>query len=261
MICESEAAPSPLGDEGAVRLILDGPRSGAWNMAVDEALLDSAAAGGPTTLRLYEWSAATVSLGYFQRQTPEVEPGGRFGVLPVVRRLSGGGAILHHHELTYSVVLPPAHPLASEPSRLYDEMHAGITAALETFGVHVRPRGESQLGDKTFLCFARGDRRDLVCEGHKVVGSAQRRRGRGVLQHGSILLARSEFAPEFPGLVDLTGIPLDVAILRVLILEHSARRLGTRCVAAELSEEESSSASRLRAAANHPGSPHLDGEM
>lgn len=225
-------------DVPTARLLVDPARSGAWNMAVDEALLESAAGGGPTTLRLYQWETATVSLGYFQRETPEIEPDGRFHGLPAVRRLSGGGAILHDRELTYSVTIPETHPLAETPTRLYDVVHASIAAALAEWGITVEPRGVTDEGNKTFLCFARGDRRDLVCKGFKVVGSAQRRRGRAILQHGSVLLSRSPWAPEFPGLAELSGTPLDPEALQESIARHCEVRLFCRWSTAALTHQE-----------------------
>lgn len=214
------------------------PLSGARNMAIDEALLESVAAGGAATLRLYRWSEATVSLGYFQRETPEIDPGGRFEGLPVVRRLSGGGAILHHRELTYSCCIPAEHPLAAEPTRLYDELHAGICAAFLELGLVVSPRGVTEGDEKPFLCFARGDRRDLVFEGFKVVGSAQRRRRGAILQHGSILLRRSPFLPEIPGLLDLAHAELDERDLSTRLVTHCARRVEGRGRSSELTESE-----------------------
>jgi lipoate-protein ligase A len=211
-----------------VRVIVESqPGSGAWNMAVDETLLEAVAAGAPPTLRLYTWTEATISLGYFQREAPELEPGGRFHGLPVVQRLSGGGAILHHQELTYSCCIPGVHPLAGEPARLYDELHRQIRQALAELGALVEPRGIVEGDDKPFLCFARGDRRDLLCRGFKVVGSAQRRRRRAVLQHGSILLRRSPFLPEFPGLLDLEKTEVDESRLARMLARHCARVLGT----------------------------------
>ena len=96
------------------RLIIDAPAPGAWNMAVDEVLMGTASERAALTLRLYRWSAATVSLGHFQDQAKQ-QRDPRLASLPTVRRLSGGGAILHHHEQTYSCSLPPSHPLAQQP--------------------------------------------------------------------------------------------------------------------------------------------------
>ncbi len=181
------------------------PCSGSWNMSVDEVLLDAAAAGGACTLRIYDWEQATVSLGYFQSaDDPSLKS--RFPQLPKVKRLSGGGAILHQHEVTYSIAMTPGHPLAASPGVLYEEVHRRVIALLGRLGVEVRLRGEAtSLAPEPFLCFSRGDVRDIVLGPHKVMGSAQRRRRGAVLQHGALLLARSEFAPEFPGLSQLAG--------------------------------------------------------
>ncbi|MEM6330787.1 MAG: lipoate--protein ligase family protein, partial [Planctomycetota bacterium] len=87
------------------RLIVDPPQPGARNMAVDEALLDAAAAGAGATLRLYRWSSPTLSLGYFQPLAARAAHPASAGC-PCVRRHSGGGAIVHDHELTYSLAVP-----------------------------------------------------------------------------------------------------------------------------------------------------------
>lgn len=173
-------------------------------MALDEALLERAIADGMGHFRLYRWSAATISLGYFQEYDPVSLPGKLQG-LDVVRRLSGGGAILHHHEVTYSCSLPPGHAYSDDPTRLYLDVHEVLMAKLakQNFECRFRgtPKNDSQ--EEPFLCYSRGDERDLVHLDHKIVGSAQRRRKGAILQHGSLLLRRSEFAPEFPGVEDL----------------------------------------------------------
>lgn len=179
------------------------PRSGSWNMALDEALLLSAIETGQAAIRWYRWETATVSLGYFQDASALAgDPVLR--ELPAVRRLSGGGAILHHHEWTYSCVIPPGHPIATQPARLYDIVHEAIIVELRTLGIQAAMRGEANpAAESAFLCFGRGDQRDIVLADHKIVGSAQRRRRGAVLQHGSLLLRRSEFASVFPGLEEL----------------------------------------------------------
>lgn len=180
------------------------PAEGGWNMAYDAALLDGALARGEVILRLYRWARPTLSLGYFQKARPAELPLA-LRELDRVRRLSGGGAILHHHEWTYSCVVPPGHPLARESVGLYEVVHGTLIAALERRGVTARLRG-SALEENPFLCFLRGDPRDIVVQGKKVTGSAQRRRRGAILQHGSVLLRASEFAPEIPGLFDLQSI-------------------------------------------------------
>lgn len=203
------------------------PRSGAWNMAVDEALLESAVEGRLACVRWYQWDAATLSLGYFQA-TDESLAQPDWVTLPVVRRLSGGGAILHQHELTYSCALPPTHPRTVDPFQLYLDVHGALIQVLRGRGYDVQLRG-SRFGKEgageAFLCFSRGDEMDVVLGPHKVLGSAQRRRKGAVLQHGSLVLRRSPYAPQFPGLFDLGG-EMDVTLLRQELVEAMKPVLG-----------------------------------
>jgi lipoate-protein ligase A len=186
------------------------PHAGAWNMAVDEALLEAAVDRGALQARWYRWSEATLSLGYFQ-PVPSAGHSPRLSGLPVVRRLSGGGAILHHHEWTYSCAIPASHPLARSPRDLYTVVHDEIIRALARFGIQTRQRGVTDPGrDSQFLCFGRADAADVVAGDQKVLGSAQRRRKGAILQHGSLVLRRSEFAPEFPGIFDLSPQPVAI---------------------------------------------------
>lgn len=186
------------------RILIDPePAPGVWNMAVDELLLESAIEAGTCNVRVYRWSEPTVSLGHFQNAAGI---SGELAALPRVWRLSGGGAILHHHEITYSCAVPTGHPAIRNPTDLYQTAHAAIIRVLSQFGVAARMRGDARSGDESaFLCFSRGDPRDIVLQGHKIVGSAQRRRRGAILQHGSVLLKASEFAPEYPGLLELAG--------------------------------------------------------
>ncbi len=195
-------------------------------MAVDELLLESASERAISTLRWYRWSEPTVSLGYFQPRVPE-ELADRFRGLPVVRRLSGGGAILHDQELTYAIALAGNHPLAANPRELYDLAHHTAISVLGEFGITAALRGDShpERGGN-FLCFSRGDSFDVVCQGEKVLGSAQRRRKRAVLQHGSLLLRRSQHAPEFRGVCDFASAPVDVDRLESRLNEAFSRFCG-----------------------------------
>lgn len=176
-------------------------------MALDEALLNAAVGRGFSALRLYQWCEPTISTGHFQPLNDPIVAE-RFPNLARVRRLSGGGAILHHHELTYSCVLPASHDLTRNPNSIYERIHEVIIDVLGQSGIDCQLRGTPQPGPDPFLCFGRGDPRDIVIGADKIVGSAQRRRQGAVLQHGAILLARSPYAPECPGIVDLTNIAL-----------------------------------------------------
>ncbi|MBD3675322.1 MAG: lipoate--protein ligase family protein [Planctomycetaceae bacterium] len=179
--------------------------SGMANMAIDEALLERAIEEGLGHFRLYRWSSPTISLGYFQDYEPEAIPE-EMQSLDVVRRLSGGGAILHHHEITYSCSIPAGSRWKDDPAQLYQDIHRLIQAALahQSFQVEFRGTPKSFPQGEPFLCYSRGDERDLVCGAHKIVGSAQRRRKGAILQHGSILWTQSEYAPQFPGITNLT---------------------------------------------------------
>jgi lipoate-protein ligase A len=181
-------------------------------MGLDEALLEGVAKDPSRGyFRTYEWTTPTLSLGYFQhRDHADADP--RWRGAPIVRRLTGGGAIWHDRELTYAIALPDTHPLAARTASLYRAVHAAIADCLGRFGVNVRRRGEAEAASGTrvrpFLCFADRDADDLVVGVAKVVGSAQRRRRGVLLQHGSILLARSTSTPELPGVNDLAGLSL-----------------------------------------------------
>jgi lipoate-protein ligase A len=211
-------------------------------MAVDEVLLESAR-NGISSLRFYEWSAPTISIGHFQISSRTGIPE-RFHQLDIVRRLSGGGAILHHQELTYACALPADHPCTREPGTIYDRVHAAIIEVLAQLGVKSQLRGDKAFSEKPFLCFSRGDARDIVIGPHKIVGSAQRRRQGAVLQHGSILLEQSPLAPEFPGIHELTEVRLDPWQLSRQLAPAMAEYLQLNLATTSLQKTEIEQASR-----------------
>jgi len=204
------------------RLILDPPAQGAWNMAVDQALLETANSTGLITLRFYSWSEPTLTLGYFQRHLDRaLHPPSKDCRL--VRRRTGGGAILHDHELTYSLCIPNENRWSKKNSELYRLVHRCIIELLQTLGLKSKIYGDT-IGDlnrpmeankddasipivdqHSFLCFDRRSDGDIVVRGRKVVGSAQRRVKKALLQHGSILLTRSRYAPSLSGITDLAN--------------------------------------------------------
>ncbi len=188
-------------------------RSGAENMALDEVLLEECLSSGQRFVRIYTWREPTLSLGYFQKSLDDVATLGR---LPIVRRLSGGGAILHHHEVTYSCVVPPGNEWQSDPTELYRVVHDVIIESLfqVPYECQLEYRKPTNPNNSEFLCFGRGDKNDLISEGHKIVGSAQRRRRGAILQHGSILLKRSHYTPVFSGLSDLSNREFDLKTLK-----------------------------------------------
>lgn len=222
------------------RLLAFKKEDGARNMAIDQAILDSVDAGGPATLRFYGWNQPTLSLGYFQKLAD------RQGHITsahagVVRRSSGGGAILHDRELTYSVCVPQPRRTVAARLDLVDVMHAAASRVLSGKGIQTNRNGLSSTpsaGDR-FLCFQRRSEEDLICSGYKVLGSAQRRGRQAILQHGSLLLHASQLAPELPGAGDLTGQPLSAADLAAELCDdlnrtHRWQILPNALTAAEL---------------------------
>ena len=207
-------------------------------MAVDEALLKAAIDRNECVLRLYRWSEATVSLGYFQKAEAETTSS-ELTRLPWVRRLSGGGAILHHHELTYSCVVPALHELARSHQDLYECVHTRIITLLRKLDIPARMRGTARdQQQQPFLCFGREDPRDLILKDRKILGSAQRRRRGAILQHGSLLLKCSQHAPQHPGLWDLCGRwKLEQQLTQAFAAEVGSL-LGEQAVHATLTDED-----------------------
>jgi len=197
----------PEGSPQTIRLIQDEPAAGTWNMAVDEAILRSTAETGTATLRIYGWNEPTLSLGYFQKAADRESHTASL-TCPLVRRASGGGAILHHHELTYSFIMATPDSRSAHITDLFQLFHNSLVAVLQKttservalFGSNA-PKRPSQ----PFLCFQRRNEVDVLVNGSKVCGSAQRRHQDAILQHGSVLLRCSPFAPELPGIVELTN--------------------------------------------------------
>jgi lipoate-protein ligase A len=193
--------------------LIEGAAAPATQMAVDEVLLESAAEAGRATLRFYGWSQPTLSLGYFQRYDERsTHPTSR--QCACVRRLTGGGAILHDRELTYCLALPRAHPLSADPAQLYDAAHRALVRTLATIGIAARLRTEAPAAGpspETFLCFERTTRGDALVGETKICGSAQRRRRGAILQHGSLIVSRSPCAPEIPGILELCGRSIEAS--------------------------------------------------
>ena len=179
--------------EGELRVLLDGRASGAVNMATDEAILQAVNTGeAGATLRVYGWSEPTVSLGYFQAYADYEAQEGVRG-LAVVRRQTGGGAILHDDEVTYSLVVPREEE-RWDIEGLYRLVHDAAAEVLAGRGAALAYRGGQDDGNSQrgpFFCFSRRHRLDMTIGGAKVLGSAQRRLRRAVLQHGSLILGDS----------------------------------------------------------------------
>ncbi len=171
---------------------------GAYNMAVDEELLARAQAGDTmSVLRFYGWTPPAVSLGRFQKIENAVNADAcqRLG-FDIVRRITGGRAVLHHHELTYSVISRTDNPLfPSDVLGTYKIVAAGLLAGLKNLGVHAdmvsRSNRHAALVKKETKdpsCFSSPSWYEILVQGKKIVGSAQRRVTGAFLQHGSVLI-------------------------------------------------------------------------
>jgi lipoate-protein ligase A len=172
-----------------LRVIRDGARSGPFNMACDAALLKEHRTADPPVLRLYRWSPPALTYGYHQR--PQLFAGGALAAsgYDLVRRPTGGRAILHVDELTYAVI-------GASPSPLFgDSLHASyetINRALLRFLARLGLSGEISAGEPRAaqrgpVCFQSAGQYEIRSGGRKLIGSAQRRTAGRFLQHGSIL--------------------------------------------------------------------------
>jgi lipoate-protein ligase A len=180
------------------RFIDTGVAGGYENMATDEAMFLSCRQGAaPPTLRLYGWKPPAVSLGYFQKveSAVEVEECRRRGI-DVVRRMTGGRAVLHHHELTYAVIAPDnAHPFSPTVLETYMTIGSCLLNFFKDLGLNAqwvalrdKYRGTAASKHETASCFSAPSWYEITVGGKKICGSAQKR-GDGVfLQHGSILI-------------------------------------------------------------------------
>lgn len=173
------------------------PNDGASNMARDEAILQAVARRDvPPTLRFYRWRLPTLSLGYGQPMSDvDRARAAQFGVA-VVRRLTGGRAVLHiPNELTYSIALPKDHPLAAGSvvesyRRISTALRAGLQSLAPQSALAADQRAESsgRIFQQNAVCFEVPSHYEITANGKKLVGSAQVRKFGGVLQHGAIPL-------------------------------------------------------------------------
>jgi len=226
-------------------------------MAVDEALLKSASDNGQITLRLYEWAEPTLSLGYFQKSADRALHSASLDCA-MVRRSSGGGAILHDRELTYSLSLPGTNRWSSKQNDLYGTVHKSLVDFLDKSGVAANqfafPQASLEAGEEAdfsrsaagnrdrFLCFERRTSGDIVLGEFKIGGSAQRRLSGATLQHGSLLMNRSEWAPELPGITDLVDIDIAKSEFMDGIISSLAAGLSFSLKTTSLSDEQKNNA-------------------
>ncbi len=174
------------------RLLISPPADGAWNMAVDDALLESVGKGASLPLlRLYAWDPPCLSLGYAQTMAEVDRTRLDQRGWTIVRRPTGGRAILHTDELTYAVIAPLGEPrLAGSILESYQRLSQALLAALESLNLPVQSQAYAPSSGKPTnpVCFEVSSAYEITVEGKKLIGSAQARRKDGILQHGSLPL-------------------------------------------------------------------------
>jgi len=225
----------------AWRLIDSGYLDAYTNMAIDEAVfLMREKLGLPATLRFYAWKPAAVSMGYFQKiEDPSLEEYKRQKIT-IVRRFTGGGAILHRNEITYSLACS-THEFSAfkDITKTQQLVHEAIILGLHNLGINAELERKQSKRPDPYFCFVRPSKNDVVDDGRKIVGSAQRRKNRAFFQHGSILMD-NKINPE-----GREGKKDGGKIINSLIWGFE-KRLGIRLLPGQLTKEEVKLSQELR---------------
>ena len=248
------------------RLIDSGPACCALNMSIDEALLASfTPPDSPPVFRLYAWDPPALSIGRFQKAAEEIDfDCCRRDALPFVRRITGGGALFHEDELTYSIVCSPAHiPEASSVKDSFCVLTAFLLAFYRRLGLDASFARDAvsdsgRLGVRTPFCYAGRETFDIVVNNRKIGGNAQRRLKNTIFQHGSIPIVNRahtglqymkdrspEHAEGTASLMDL-GVVADLETLKRLLTESFVSCLGPSVRLDDLSPGEQSLAEKLQ---------------
>lgn len=250
------------------RLIRDGEYSGAWNMARDEALLLCQGENAAPVLRFYDWNPACVSLGRLQKKFDfaRVEGTG----FDLVRRPTGGRAVLHQFEITYCAAIHESQLPRESRSVVgaYNWLSAGFIEGLKTLGVQAQlsdPHGGSTQGAAN--CFQAAAQCDFLVDGKKLIGAAQCRKNDAILQHGAILLEIDEAAWQtaiggvMEGAISLRelGVLSSREEIIAALVEGMVRAWNISAVDSSLSSPEQEVASRLHTQKYSLGAWNRDG--
>lgn len=193
----SDQISSNLYPPAAWRLLVTPPMDGATNMAVDEAILHAIAEGASLpTIRFFQWEPPSLSLGYNQRSADVDEAACERLGYTWTRRPTGGRAILHTDETTYSIITPQADPrIKGGIMSSYRVLSTGLLRGLEKLGVQAKQATKEEIREmrKTMgrggpVCFDTPSRYEITWRNKKLIGSAQLRRRQTVLQHGTLPL-------------------------------------------------------------------------
>lgn len=177
------------------RLIINSSSNAFYNMALDEAIMISHSKNEvPPTLRFYSWEPAALSLGYFQKAKTEIDyQSCQNEKVDLIRRLTGGRAILHDQELTYSLIIREDYKLLADSiEKSYQQISSGLVKGLQTLGVPAElkavERGKKAPAGHSAACFDAPSWYEVILNHKKLIGSAQRRKNTAILQHGSLPL-------------------------------------------------------------------------
>ncbi len=237
------------------RFIPYASRGGAENMAIDEYLVSWYGRTGAPAFRVYGWSPPAISLGRYQLiDCLDLDACHADGV-DVVRRITGGGAIYHGSELTYSFAcgIDDLNGKPKDVPDFYHKMNRFLILFYRWLGYEASfscdRGGNNHAVGRADFCFSGNERYDILIGGKKIGGNAQRRAGKTVLQHGSIplLIDRGRVARYFKGgmkennftsLAELSGRDLDIAAKARLLAESYAEVAGLRLVQEDIGPEE-----------------------
>lgn len=243
------------------RAMIDGPADGAWNMAVDRAVLHAHEAGeAPPTLRLYSWERPTVSLGRFQRVTDVDQEAAAEHNIALCRRPTGGRGVLHADEVTYSIVCGVRDGLPRGVHASYSVICGALVEAYRRLGVDAAMTTRSQGTPGAGACYLHSTRADLSLGAAKLSGSAQVWLRDSCLQHGSFVFSRDialesllfklgtagadELTRAAVTLTDALGERPNEDAVRAAVIESVASSFGVSLDADGLSPRERESARR-----------------
>ena len=261
------------------RLIDTGALSGPENMALDEALLCSFDQHSKPILRLYGWHPAALSLGRFQKVCEVLDTGRcKTDGVPIVRRITGGGVIYHADELTYSIICAPDQiPAATSIKDSFRVLTGFLLQFYRNLGLSAlyavdgSAAGE-KLGERTPFCFAGKESFDILVNGRKIGGNAQRRLKQVVFQHGSVpilncvadgvtyLRQRPEGLEERVTCLTAEGVVPDITFLKPVLKDAFCSNLTTSLLETAPTEREQQSADRLLREKYLNENWNLDGE-
>lgn len=164
----------------------------AFNMALDEALLETVSKGESLPiLRFYGWNPPAISLGYFQKIENSIDSEFcKANGIDIVRRITGGRTVLHNHELTYSIIIPESSEFVKGSiTEAYKKISIGLLEGLKLCNINAEFSPGIAHQSSTSACFEASSKYEIVIDGKKLVGSAQTRKKGVVLQHGSIMIS------------------------------------------------------------------------